>query len=64
MTSLNKGQIRQVAMIEAWVIVGASAPAAASLSAEIRMARRQTQKTELLALAKRLGLITHPKFIA
>jgi hypothetical protein len=64
MTSLNKGQTRQVAMIEAWLMVGAAAPAAASLSAEIRMARRQTQKDELFALARRFGLINHPKFIA
>jgi hypothetical protein len=50
-------------MIEAWVMVGAMGAAAASLSGEIRMALRKSQKVELYELAVKLGLHTHEKFI-
>lgn len=63
MTTLNKGQQRQVEQIKAMHHLGSYAPAAASLSGEIRMARKQSQKNELIDLAVSLGLHTHPKFI-
>ena len=60
---LNKGQKRQVKMIELYVMVGELAPAAASLSGEIRMALKKSQKDELYQLAVKLGIHTHEKFI-
>lgn len=61
--TLNKGQQRQVEQIKAMHYLGSYAAAAASLSGEIRMARKQSQKNELIDLAVSLGLHTHPKFI-
>jgi len=60
---LNKGQVRQIKMIEAYVMVGAIAAAAGSLSGEIRMALKKSQKVELYQLAVKLGIHTHEKFI-
>lgn len=60
---LNKGQKRQLQMIEAFLLVGSIAPAAASLSGEIRRALKKSQRDELYQIAVRLGLHTHEKFI-
>ena len=60
---MTKIQTKQVALAECAVQMGNLTYAALSLSAEIRMARREADKTAILSAAKRIGVDTHPAFI-
>lgn len=60
---MTKIQTKQVALAECALKLGNATYAALSLSAEIRMARREADKVAILSAAKRLGVDTHPAFI-
>lgn len=63
--ALNKGQQRVVEQARAWMAIDPDliGPVAAMLSAEIRMARKDSQKRELHAIACQLGVTYSPKYI-
>ena len=60
---MNKFQAKQLITIKTYIAMNNDGAAARSLSALIRSAMRQSQKTALLAEASALGLNSHPDFI-
>jgi len=60
---MNKFQAKQLITIKTYIAMNNDGAAARSLSALVRSAMRQSQKTALLAEANALGLNNHPDFV-
>lgn len=60
---MNKSQLKQFAMIQAYVNNGMIDTAARGLSAMIRSAMSNKSRAAMIAAAADLGLINNPEFI-
>lgn len=60
---MNKSQLKQFAMIQAYVNNGMIDTAARGLSAMIRVAMSNKSRAAMIAAAADLGLINNPEFI-
>lgn len=60
---MNKSQLKQFAMIQAYVNNGMIDTAARGLSAMIRCAMSNKSRAAMIAAASDLGLVNNPEFI-
>lgn len=60
---MNKSQLKQFAMIQAYVNNGMIDAAARGLSAMIRCAMSNKSRAAMIAAAADLGLVNNPEFI-
>lgn len=60
---MTKSQLKQFAMIQAYMANGMATTAALGLSAMVRAAMSAKSRAALMAEAQALGLTNHPDFI-